>query len=59
VSHGSTDTVVAGVATTNDDDVLSLSAYVGVVLEFRVQERFGVQLGRKDETNVEKYKAIN
>ena len=44
VAHGGTDTVVARVATTNDDDVLALRVDVATVLQLRVEQRLGVEL---------------
>ena len=44
MSHGRSNTVVSGVATSNNDNVLALRADVTSVLELRVQQRFGVAL---------------
>ena len=44
VSHRGSDTVVSGVATSNDDNVLALRADVVSVLKLRIQQRLGVAL---------------
>lgn len=44
VTHGSSNTVVTSVATSDDDDILALCADVGAVSEFGIEEGLGVEL---------------
>ena len=44
MTHSSSDTVVTSVTSTNDDDILALCTDVCIVLELRVEKRFGVEL---------------
>lgn len=44
MSHRSADAVVAGIASSDDDDILTLGADVLPILEMRVEKRSGVEL---------------
>lgn len=44
VTHGSSDTVVSSITTTDDDDVLALGTDVATVLKLRIKQRLRVQL---------------
>jgi hypothetical protein len=44
VTHGSADTIVACVTSTDDDDVFTLRVDVAAFFEFGIEERLGVQL---------------
>ena len=44
MAHGSTDTVVTSVTTTNDDDVLAFGGDVVTVLELRIKQGLRVEL---------------
>lgn len=38
VAHGSTDTIITSITTTNDDDVLALRVDVSAILQLRIKQ---------------------
>lgn len=44
MAHGCSNTIITSVTTANHDDIFSLGTDVGIVLQLRVQEGFGVEL---------------
>ena len=42
MTHSSTDTVIASIATTDNDDVLALCIDVAAILQLRVEQGFGI-----------------
>ena len=45
MTHGSTNTIVTSITTTNDNDILALGADVGAVLKLGVEQGLRVKLG--------------